>query len=416
MSSLSLSKLYGDSTLLYKSDMDTLLTELEAKTNGNIDSSNVLSGWGNLGQLTLSKDVSYYMGATDTATVNFVNSSSDWKWTNLYSGGNTTFTVEGTECARIDSTSNDFKVKKDVYFKDRSTAFSLYRILGTYQKPVLVYVDSTNFDVENNTETANQTLICFPTGPVAVTEDTAATNKFRRCTTSATANGYGSSHTGAADSGLRTGLSLAANTWYFVYAVRVQYGNDAGNNFILVIDDTDPTYTNHTTLNSRYGTDEWIYLGTIRRGFGTNSTTTLIPWQQDHQGWTYFTDRGAANDYFGININTTTVSSTTETSKWAPGVSNSGNNVPANVTAMKVDIQTYDDGDGDFEVGYTWWFSSTGVHAYLQRLESDGGTLGFCLVVPVYAGSFLGVRRDTDESADDAGLEIYLTGFLDHYV
>jgi hypothetical protein len=416
MSSLILSKLYGDTDLLYKSDIDTMLDELEAKTNGDIDASNLASGWGNLGQLTLAKDITFTMGGTDTAYWLFVNSSNELKIGNTHGGADVLFKVESAEAARIDSSANDFLIQKDVYFKDRSTAFSLYRLIGTYQKPVLVYVSSTVIDVENNTETANQTLICFGTGPVAVTEDTSSTNKFRRLSLSATANGYGSTHTGAADSGLRVGLSLSANTWYFVYAVRVQYGDDAGNNFILSVDDSSPVYTNHSTLNSRYGTGEWVYLGCIRRGYGASATTTLIPFTQDHQGWTCFTDRGAADNFFGIEMATTTVTSSSATTKLTFSVANSGNAFPANFVAFKMDIQTYEDGDGDFETMADIWFSASGVHAYLPHLESDGGQMGYSIVLPVISGGFYSARRQADDSGNDAGLELYVTGFLDHMV
>lgn len=416
MSSLTLTKLYGDTELLYKSDLDSMWTELEAFTNGGITATQLTSGWGNLGQLTLSKDVTFTMGLTDSVSILFSTSTNEWRFSNTYAGADTVFKVEGAECARIDAGSNDFIVQKAVYFKDRSTTLSLSRILAAYAKPVLVYVSSTLIDVENNSETANTTNIVFATGPISVTEDTAVTNKFRRLSLAATANGYGATHTGAADSGLRTGLALSANTWYFVYAARVQYGDDAGNKFILVVDDTSPVYTNHATLNSRYGTGEWVYLGTIRRGYGSSATSTLIAFQQDRSGWMHFTDRGAADNYFGIEMFTGTVTSTTVTSKLAIGISNSGNNLPANVVAYKMDVQTYDDGDGDFECMYSLWASATQFEAYLPHIESDGGQMGFSFIAPLISGQFFAAARQSDESTNDAGLELYLTAFLDHYV
>lgn len=415
MSILTLSKLYGDTELLYKSDIDTLLSELEAKTNGMLDSSNVTSGWGNLNEVTLAKDISFTFGTTDSAYTLYENTTHELNFGNTAAGKATIFKVGGTEVARIDSTSNDFIIKTDVVFQSRS-AVSIYRLIGSYQKPVLVYINSTTIDVENNSTTANETIIAFPTGPIAVTEDTSSTNKFRRLGLAATANGYGATHTGAADSGLRTGLSLSANTWYFVYAVRVQYGDDAGNKFILVVDDTSPAYSNETTLNSRYGSSEWIYLGTIRRGYGGTATTTLVAFQQEHQGWTYFIDRGASNDYFGVQVASTSVTSTSEVAKWTMGISNSGNNLPANVSAVKVDTMCIDDGDGDFELMFNFVASSGDKLSYLQHIESDGEQMGIQWHLPVISGAYIGVRRQVDESTNDADLEIYVTGFLDHYV
>ncbi len=416
MSSLTLSKLYGDAELLYKSDIDTLLTELESKTNGNLDAETLATGWARLGEVTLSLDVTFTLGTTDSAYFKYVDSTDELKIGNTGAGGDTIFKVESAEAARIESTSNNFEVQKDIYFKDTSTSFALHRLIGAYQKPVLVYVDSTTIDLENNTETATQSLIVFPSGPRAVTENTAVTNKFRRLSTAATANGYGASHSGAADSGLRVGLSLTSNTWYFVYAAVVQYGDDAnGTNFIMVLDDTNPVWANHATLDSRYGAGKWMYLGAVRRGYQQTATTTLIPFLMERTGWTFFTDRGAAGNYFGVELISNLVTATSDTAYYTMGVSNAGANLPANISAVKLDIQCHDT-DSDYDLIFSWWFSGSGLHAYLPHVESDGGDMGFSFIVPVVSGALFVAHRANAESADDGNVQLYVTGFLDHHV
>jgi len=418
MSDLSLTKNYADTELLYKADIDDMLTELEAKTNGMIDSDNVASGWATLGQLTIDKDLTLTMGTTDSSSVELDSVTLDFTFSNTYSTGNTIFKVASAEVARIDGTSNNLEIQDDVYFKDRNTTYSLFRLLGTYRKPVLVYIDGDSIDMENNTETANQSLVVFPSGPVAVTEDTAAAHKYRRLETGATANGYGSTHTGAADSGLRVDVTLAANTWYFIYAVRVRYGDNAGNNFIMVMDTTEPISSNETTLDSRYGSGEWVYLGTVRRGFGDTATTTLVSWQQDHQGWTYFVDRGTADDFFGIRVASETISSTTYSNLFTIAAGTDGESIPSIFSALKLDIRAIADGDSD--IGANFEFRTAAGNS-LHNLPSIGneqiadGAQGFIIKVPNTVGAALGAKR-LSTSGDDYTVKLFVSGFLDHYV
>lgn len=417
MSSLTLTKNYADGQLLYASDIHGMWTELEAKTNGSIDDSNVNSNWGNLGQLTLAKDISFTMGATDSAYIKFVTSTSYLKFGNTGASKDTIFKVESLEEARVDVTTNDFVVQNDMYFTDRSSTFSMFRLMGAYKKPVLVYVNSTDIDIENNTETGYESLIVFPTGPVAVTENTSSTHKFRRLKTSATANGYSASHTGDADSGLRTGLSLSANTWYFIYAARVQYGNDAGNNFILIMDDTSPIQANESTLNSRYGANEWVYMGMVRRGFGAYTTTTLVPFQQDRSGWTYFIDRASSGYMYGVVINDTTVSTTTNTAQWTFSTADSGYGVPSIVAAVKVDLVAVEDGDGYCAGTWELGTSTTSRLFQLPSFYNDtSSSHTYSFKVPATSGLTISGKRSVSSSLDDFYSTVYLSGFLDHYV
>lgn len=418
MSQLSLSKLYGDSTLLFKSDIDTMLSELETKTNGNIDSDNVASGWASWNQVTLDKDSDYTFGTTNTGIVRFYSSTNELVFAHSTTAYDTIFKIGGTEVARVDASGN-FAVKKDIYFYNRSTTFPLSRLIGAYQKPVLVYSDGTTINVEQNTETSGRTLIVFPAGPIAVTEDIALTHKFRQLKTSATANGYASGQTGAADSGMRSGVTLTANTWYFVYACVVNYGDDAGDNFILVADDTSPKPSNWGTLNTRYGSGMWVYLGAFRYGHGAAQTTTMIPFLYDHQGWCHFTGRAAANDFFGIRVvSDTLVSSTSYTAMFTLTAANSGNAAPDTASVVKVAVRVDMDGDSHMHGLFAFGLSTTSI---LWDMPTFGDNLtigeyhGWHTKLPNNQGIQVLAKRGTDAS-DDFNMAIYISAFLDEWL
>lgn len=417
MGALSLTKNYEDLSVLFEADLDGMWDELEAKTNGNIDDDNVASGWANLAQLTISDSVTLYFGATSTGYIQYDGTNDVLIFGNTSQGEHTMFYVNGTEVGKIDGTNHDLVLKKDLYFAHRSTAFSMFRILGAYRKPVLVYSSATQIVVENNTETAHQTLIVFPSGPVAVTENVAGADKFRMLKTGSTANGYDSSHTGAADSGLRSGLSLSANTWYFIYAARVRYGDDAGNNFILILDSTEPTQANESTLNTRYGSGEWIYLGSVRRGYGDYSDTTLIPFQMDRTGWTYFTSNASSSGVGAVGIqvySNTAFNTASYTSLYTIGAGTGAYTIPSIFDAIQLQFVIKDAVDGNYQVT-TRLVDDLGILWHGPTIVSDSGRKdGFSpRITNTPAVTFQAKRQGLSEDS-----ELYLTvaAFQDHMV
>lgn len=146
---------------------------------------------------------------------------------------------------------------------------------GSYRRPNLKWVSVTQVDVEANTGTSNTTKIQFPDGNLrTVTEDTSATHKYRRFDITAGAEFT----SGTEDSGLRSGLSEASNTFYCIYAVKSLI-NSA--NFVLAGDTTTPTTANFATLNSRYGTDSWVYLGGIKNGDSAAAASSILDFVQN---------------------------------------------------------------------------------------------------------------------------------------
>lgn len=142
-----------------------------------------------------------------------------------------------------------------------------------WRRPVLVYVDGSNLDVEANTGTANETTILFPDGDIrSVTEATASTHVNRRLQTTVNA-----SFTGTKDSGMRPTETVANNTWYAVYAVKVQ---DNTTDFVLSATNVLPITANFSNLNTYFGTDSWVYLGLFRYGDNSGTANAILRFAQ----------------------------------------------------------------------------------------------------------------------------------------
>lgn len=141
---------------------------------------------------------------------------------------------------------------------------------ANYRRPNLTWISVTQVDIQDNTGTANQTKIIFPDGNYrSVTEDTASTNKYRRFDITATAEFT----SGTEDSGLRSGISETNNLWYAIYAVKSLI-NTA--NFVLAGDTTLPLQANFSTLNGRYGTNGWVYIGMIKNGDSAGAASSIL--------------------------------------------------------------------------------------------------------------------------------------------
>lgn len=138
---------------------------------------------------------------------------------------------------------------------------------STYRRPVLQYASATTVNVETgNNGTSGEARILFPDGT-------------RRTETSATRINFVITRnavfatTSGAQSGLRSSLSEAANTWYALYAVKVA---DSTTQWCTVGDTVLPLQANFATLNSNYGTNSWVYLGLIRNGDNSSTSGDIL--------------------------------------------------------------------------------------------------------------------------------------------
>ncbi len=385
--SLTLPKSYGDLELLFKADIDDIWDALEAYTNGNIGADNVNDGWATFGQIELEDGDDFYLGdgiilRFDDETLYFLF---DENAEEVY------FKINGVTQATIDSSGN-FTTVNDLFFESNAN-YSLGMLMN-YSKPVLVYVDSTTVNMQQNVTTANRSLIVFPSGPIDVTEDISSTHKFRQLKTSATANGYATGHAGAADSGMKAGLSLTENTWYFVYAAVVRGGSDLGN-FVMVVDDTSPVPENWTDLNTTYGDGNWVYLGPLRYGHGEAAATTLVPFIMDHQGWISFVGAAVTNNFFGIRLASTIISTTSYDTVWEEQTGNEGESIPANFSAVKITYRPVDADDAEMTGQFVMTDNSNNILQVLPAfsvLLDPGEAHGYEVKVPTGIGCKLRAR------------------------
>lgn len=140
--------------------------------------------------------------------------------------------------------------------------------LMPYRRPVLQYSSGTVVNIETGIDgTSGEARILFVDGTLRKDSTTGRIN----CNL-----GQNAVLSGSSQSGLRTG-SQTANTWYSIYAVKV---TDSSTNFVTVADTVLPLQTNFATLNSNFGTNGWIYLGTIRNGDGSAASNTIVKFIQ----------------------------------------------------------------------------------------------------------------------------------------
>lgn len=197
---------------------------------------------------------------------------------------------------------------------------------ASYRRPVLKFISVTTVDVENNTGTLNETKIMFPDGSTrSVTEDTASTHKYRRFLITAAAEFT----SGTEDSGIRSGIAEATNTWYAIYAVKSLIDS---TKFVLAGDTSLPIQTNFSTLDGRYGSNSWVYLGLIRNGDNSSATGDILDFI--HSGSLLIfknTCAGSGTNSAGLRV-ATTASATSLTYTLTQGTGTS--DVPTNANNL----------------------------------------------------------------------------------
>lgn len=140
-----------------------------------------------------------------------------------------------------------------------------------YVRPNLYWVGTSSVAVQNNTGTANETMVCFNDGQCRrVVENVSSSSTYRSAVLTSTASWV----SGTEASGLLNGMPRQANYWYAVYAVKSQINF---SKFVLAVSTWTPTdATNYSLLNSTFGVNGWVYLGLIRIGDNGDSRTTQL--------------------------------------------------------------------------------------------------------------------------------------------
>lgn len=146
--------------------------------------------------------------------------------------------------------------------------------LHSYARPYLVWQSVTGVCIaKGQTLTGGTTAaaILFPDGDLRTTTSTTFLDFL------ITRNAVFTTPAGA-QSGLYTGQSESVNTWYAMYAVKIQ---GASAEFVLVGDHQyQPSRGQVPNLNTRYGTNSWIFLGFIRNGDNSGATGDILRFQQ----------------------------------------------------------------------------------------------------------------------------------------
>lgn len=239
---------------------------------------------------------------------------------------------------------------------------------ANYKRPQLTFISVSLVDVSVNTDTANKTKIVFPDGNYrSVTEDTSSSTKYRRFDITATAEFT----TGTEDSGLRSGISEAANTWYAIYAVKSTI-NTA--NFVLAGDTTLPTITNVATLNSRYGSNGWIYLGLIRNGDGTGAASDIVSFHQAGNRTAFNNNLNPAVQRCHGILMATTAGATTLAYTYAAGTAAA--QVPNNVAIVDWIVQSSATAGTS---GVRLNIQDGGATWYLGSVSNDNVAVTFCV-------------------------------------
>lgn len=261
--------------------------------------------------------------------------------------------------------------------------------LSLYRRPNLIWASITQVNVDDVVVT-NQPQVLFPDGELRGETSTTLYNFV------ITRNAV---LTGAKQSGLRTGLSEATNTWYAIYAVKSQ---DA-TGFVTVGDTILPIRSNIATLNSNFGTNSWVYLGMIANGNNSNLTGDIVKFSQcgNYTRLDGTVTSGQSLSLTGIRL-ATTASAVTLSWTYAAGTNIASGQLPNNI------------GLAEFQV---WHVGRTGVsldsfdaaqNFYYQAINTNNANT----VYKFQARPDLGIRTKGSTGVADP-MDIHLSAFWD---
>jgi hypothetical protein len=344
-------------------------------------------------------------GTGAEATIGFVSATPAFNVKNTHATGDIKFTskISATEqqSLLLDGATQNVTIGTGGVLRAGTgqgyTSYELGYLLARYRKPRLEYSSASTVTIENNTGTASETII--------VSRDRIWKVIDRTCSLAVDANGYESNDVGAAVSGIEIGLSEAANTWYYIYAVEVQYGSSAdGINCILVASTTSPLQANAASNDTEFGAGKWIYLGVIRNGYNDGVTTTdIIPFIYDGYGHMDFTT-GPNGSGAGVRI----ISDTDDADEtWTVALGTGAAQVPSVASQMRLQMYRVSDG---FSMQYE---DSGGTDLLISGSKTDNPLPGYAdLIVPVLSSAVLRlVRNDVGAVQKRA----FLAGITDHY-
>ena len=421
MGTLTITKSYASGSPLMESHIDAFRTGLHTLFNTDLLGSLNFSG---ATALTTAKFINNKILTADDTDIDFgssqdgslkINSSKNIQFNTAATTTEVRFYAGSTYYMEI---ANDkINLPGDIQIGAGGAGKTVLQALSSYRKPVLVWESSTSISVPQNSATSHNTIIYFPTFVASVTEDvTGGTPKYRKCTITASANGYGTGDAGAASGGKRSGLTISGNNWYYVYAAKVRSGSDysaTSAKFIIVVDDTSPEPSNESTLNTRYGSGCWVYLGLIRYGFGATGTSTAIPkFKMSAKGWTYFYEKSTTG-YGGLNLAyTTTDADNTSTALYTVSNGTGTSDIPAIIGHIQLAVQR--ERSSDWHIRET--SSSSSDIIWRGGWQTEDGTISHGFLVEVTNTSGLSVFQTRKSSTAGVARAVVLAGFCDRFI
>ena len=260
---------------------------------------------------------------------------------------------------------------------------------STWRRPVLTYVSATTVTIETgNQGTVGSATINFPDGTQR--SDSTASHLVFDITRNA-------SFTGTVQSGLRTSLSEATNTWYAMYAVKSQLNT---TDFVAVGDTVLPLAANFATLNSNFGTSSWVYLGLIRNGDNSGATGDILAFSQCGNRTSFRNTCAAVSSGIGATgtflVNTASGSSVTYSYAAGTGTANMPQNIALGVYTGSVTL--------DATARHTTW-SAGGIKGSITVAASSLFSLSF--------EGAAGINIVGSNGAGASSWDIYLSGFED---
>lgn len=414
MATLVINKGYAARAVLTEAHIDAFRTGLLSLLNTDkLGSTNFTTGI----SLTSAKFIDSQLLAADNDYI-FFGSNNDAKFGIDASKRLVFDTTSTTTTITLKQTVNSLHIKTDKIILAGHTLvaagganFGIQPLLSLfYRKPVLEFLSTTEVTLESNYDSSTS-LVHFPSFTTLDDTTVNSANKYRYATVSTTANGYGTADIGAAKGGMRSGLTVTANNWYYVYYAKVRSGTDYSATTakaVIVFDTTSPEAANEATLNTRYGTDCWVYLGLIRYGYGaTGATTGIIKFKQSNKGRCYLYGKGTGYAGFNLAYNALDTDDTT-TPLYTIAAGTSGNVVPSIISAGSYNVVRENVSD---------WYVQDTANKIIWRggWQSDDSLMehGHYVELPNVVGlDFCQTRL----GAGAVAKAVVLVGFVDPYV
>lgn len=260
---------------------------------------------------------------------------------------------------------------------------------STWRRPVLQFGSVTTVAVESGLDgTSGDIPMLFPDGTVRTETSTT------RTTFDITRNAV--LVTSGAQSGLTGATSEATNTYYALYAVKV---TDSSTLWVTVGSTVLPIRANFTTLNTAYGSNGWVYLGTIRNGDQSTATGDILKFVMSGN-MTVFKNN-CANAGVGSGTGVLLASGTAASTTYTYSAGTAGAVIPNHITIVKWLNSALPAGDEGISIT-----DSAAVY-YLAAFEQNT-TLHFDSLWQDAAG---GIKITLTSSGSKEA--IFLAGFVD---